>query len=198
MQRRLYKSKPCSKMIINVISLKRRPDRRLSLVNHLEAMRCTYRFWDGHDDRSLLGFVNISNSHKKVVSEAKNKKWDRVLIAEDDLRFSHPDSLKIFESQMPQDFDMFFGMIYTGNIQDGRITYGFSGLQFYCVSKKFYDTFLSAPSNKHLDIWLGERCNDYDFYCCDPFICYGESGYSDNFKRQWVFEETKLPRNLYR
>lgn len=161
-------------------------------------MECQYRFWSGCDDRKQLGFVNINKSHKKIVAEAKSRNLKSIVIAEDDLRFSHKDSLKLFGYYLPEDYDMYFGMIYTGVIQDTRIVHGFSGLQFYCINERFYDIFLSAPDNKHLDIWLGQKCHEYKFYCCDPFICYGKSGYSDNFKRQWVFDENKLPRKLYR
>lgn len=185
-------------MLINVISLKRRPDRRLSLVRHLEDMQCMYRFWDGEDDRTKMGFINISVSHKRIVNDARHRNLEMVLIAEDDLRFSHPNSLEYFVDKMPRYFDIYFGMIYTGVIQDGRITHGFSGLQFYCIHQRFYETFLSAPANKHLDIWLGGRCHEFNYQVCDPFICGACDGYSDNFKRNWVFNEKKLPRNLYK
>jgi hypothetical protein len=71
-------------------------------------------------------------------------------------------------------------------------------MQFYSIHNRFYDTFLSAPEKKHLDVWLGQECLKYNFYVCDPFICYGQSSFSDNFNRQWVFDEKKLPRNLLR
>lgn len=172
-----------------------RQNRRLSLAKHLEDMGCLYRFWDGVYEKQMP-YKNISDSHKKIVRDAKERKLRCVLIAEDDLRFSSPDSLNFFFKSIPDEFDLFFGMIYTGTIQDGRITSGFSGLQFYMIHENFYDTFLSAPPNKHLDMWLGENCHKYQFHCCDPFVCYGESGYSDNFKKQWVFKEETLPRKL--
>lgn len=183
-------------MIINIINIARRPDRKLSVISHLESMGCQYRFWEGYDDRKIMPFENISASHKMIVRDAKNNELESVLIAEDDFRFSSKRSLEFFLENIPEDYDLYMGCIYTGTIQDRRITHGFSGLQFYCIHQKFYDTFLSAPPKKHLDTWLGTQCHLYNFFCCDPFIAYGESGYSDNFKKQWVFEENKLPRNL--
>lgn len=182
--------------IINIISLNRRPDRKLMLIKHLDQMGCLYRFWEGYDDRSIMPFENISASHKSIVRDAKNMNLECVLIGEDDLRFSSKDSLNFFFQNTPDSFDLFFGMIYTGTIQDRRIVHGFSGLQFYLVHKKFYDTFLSAPPKKHLDVWLGQSCHLYEYYVCDPFICGAISSYSDNFKKQWVFDENKLPRKL--
>lgn len=185
-------------MIINVINLSHRNDRRISLVEHLTEMGCLYRFWEGFKDRDKLPYTNISNSHKQIVKDAKARKLPFVIIAEDDLRFSCDRSLSYFFSQIPSEYDLFFGCIFTGVIQDGRITSGFSGLQFYIIHEKFYNTFLSAPPTKHLDMWLGERCHEHQYYCVDPFVCYGESGYSDNFKRQWMFKEENLPRKLLR
>ena len=185
-------------MLINVINLQRRPDRKLSIIQHFDKLNLLYKFWDGYDDRSILGFKNVPQSHKSVVRDAKNKNLELVAIAEDDTRFSHQNSMDVFLKKAPKDFDLYFGMIYSGNIQDDRITHGFSGMQFYVIHSRFYDTFLSADPNKHIDTWLGERCHEYQYYVCDPFICYGESGYSDNFKKQWVLEEEKLPRNIYR
>lgn len=185
-------------MIINVINLKHRDKRRTSLMTHLEEMGCLYRFWEGVYNPSEMGFKNVSDSHKKIVADAKKRNLSYVLIAEDDLRFSSPKSLDYFCSQIPDSFDIYFGMVYTGVIQDGRITHGFSGLQFYLIHQKFFDVFLSAPPNKHIDMFLSEMCYKYEFRCVDPFICYGESGYSDNFKKQWVFKEDRLPRKLLR
>jgi len=182
-------------MIINVINLLKREKRKFSLIRHLDEMNCLHKFWAGVED-DPLPFVNISRSHKQIIRDAKLHNYDYVFIAEDDLRFSSKRSLDYFLQNMPDSFDLYFGMIYTGNIEDGRIVHGFSGMQFYCASKKFYDTFLSIPENKHIDVWLGQHCHEYELYCCDPFICYGESGYSDNFRRQWTFDEKSLPRNL--
>lgn len=183
-------------MIINVINLVRRPQRKLSLINHLDEMGCTYRFWDGYDDRKIMGFENIVLSHQQIVRDAKSRGLQSVLIAEDDLRFSSKNSMKVFLESIPEDFDLFFGVVYTGTIQDKRIVHGFSGMQFYLVSEKFYDVFLSAPNKKHLDVWLGQSCHLYNYFCCDPFIAFAESNYSDNFKRNWIFDEKKLPRKL--
>lgn len=183
-------------VLINIVNLKRRPDRKISLIHHLEEMGVMYRFWEGYDDRKVMPFENISLSHKAIVRDAKNRNLDCVLIAEDDLRFSSKKSLEVFVKNVPESYDLYFGMVYTATIQDKRIVHGFSGLQFYSISRKFYDVFLSAPDKKHLDVWLGQQCHLYNYFCCDPFICFGESGYSNNFQREWVFQESKLPRKL--
>lgn len=183
-------------MTLNIINLVKRPDRKSSLIDHLYDMKCNYQFWEGVYNPEVMAFKNIRDSHQMIVRDAKERKLKYVLIAEDDFRFSSENSLKYFIENIPETYDLYFGMVYTGTIQDRRITHGFSGLQFYMVHESFYDIFLSAPNNRHLDMWLGSQCYKYLFYCSDPFICYGESGYSDNFKKQWVFDEKKLPRNL--
>lgn len=143
-----------------------------------------------------MGFENVSASHKMIVRDAKNRGLECVLIAEDDLRFSSKRSLEVFAKNIPQSYHLYFGMIFSGTIQDKRIVHGFSGLQFYAIHHSFYDVFLSINPKKHLDSCLGEMCHLYNYYCTDPFICGAESGYSDNFKKQWVFDENKLPRQL--
>lgn len=182
--------------LINVLSLKRRHDRRQSLSTHLDALDCLYKFWDAPDDRSIPPYVNISRGHKQIVADAQENGYKSVLIAEDDLRFSSTNSMSYFLQNTPESYDLYFGMLYTATIQDGRVTNGFSGLQFYSIHQKFYQTFLSADERKHCDQWLGEQCYKYEYYCCTPFVAYGASGWSDNFNRQWVFNESKLPRNL--
>lgn len=182
--------------LINILSLKRRQDRRESLIRHLKDFDCLYKFWDAPDDRLIMPFINICRGHKMIVEDARDNGYEFVIIAEDDMRFSSKNSLNYFLETMPESFDMWFGCIFTGTIQDRRITHGFSGLQFYAVSRRFYDILLSADEKKHIDMWLSEQCYKYEFYVSDPFICYGESGHSDNFNRQWVFNESKLPRNL--
>lgn len=183
-------------MTINIINLKHRNKRKMDLIDHLYDMRVNYKFWEGVFSPESMPFISISQSHRMIVKDAKEKCLDRVLIAEDDLRFSSQQSMKYFIDNMPQSFDLYFGMVYSGVIQDRRLTHGFSGMQFYLIHSRFYDRFLQAPDNKHIDIWLGEQCYKYEFIVSDPFICYGESGHSDNFNRQWVFNESKLPRNL--
>jgi hypothetical protein len=185
-------------MNINVINIERRKDRKDSLIDHLYDMKCNYTFWEGVDDRTVMAYKNISASHKMIVRDAKEKGLDFVLIAEDDFRFSSPESFNYFIKNIPPVFHLYFGMVYSATIQYDRITNGFSGLTFYLIHSSFFDVFLSAPDNRHLDMWLGEYCYKYDYYCCDPFVISAESGYSDNFKRQWVFNEDKLPRNLLR
>ena len=184
-------------MIINIINLHFRENRRYSLAKHLEEMGCLYRFWPGVYEKQMP-FKNVADAHKNIVRNAKERKLPFVLIAEDDLRFSSPNSLNYFIQSIPDSFDLFFGVIYTGIIQDGRITSGFSGMQLYLIHEKFYNTFLSCPPTKHIDQWLSESCYKYEFYTCDPFVCHGISGYSDNFKRNWIFKEETLPRKLLR
>jgi len=183
-------------MLINVISLKRRNDRRLSLIEHLEGMNCLYRFWDGMDDRKVMPFININASHRMVVQDAKDRGLECVLIAEDDLRFSSKKSLEVFINSVPESYHLFFGVIYSGTIQDKRIVHGFSGMQLYLIHHTFFDVFLSVNPKKHIDSFLGESCHLYNYHVCDPFICAAASGYSNNFLRQWTFDEKKLPRQL--
>lgn len=185
-------------MVLNIINLRHREQRKATLIAHLDDMGIDYKFWDAVYNPETLAYKSITKSHKMIVRDAKEKGLKSVLIGEDDLRFSCSRSFKYFIDNIPEKFHLYLGMIYSGTIQDSRITNGFAGLQLYIIHESFFDIFLSSPESKHLDMFLGENCYKYEYYCCDPFVCYGESGYSDNFKRNWVFKEEKLPRKLLR
>lgn len=58
----------------------------------------------------LKGELGIIESHKKVIQDAKNRGFNKILILEDDVEF-HPNFKDLFDNiqpQIPQDFEMLY------------------------------------------------------------------------------------------
>lgn len=168
-----------------------------SYMEEMAMQGARYMVWDGIVDKPV--FKGISQSHKAVVKYAKENKFESVCIMEDDCKFSHPDSLKYFKENMPKDFDLFFGLIYQGEIgEDNRVLNGFSGgLTCYVVKKSFYDTFLQVKSSWHLDNVLGEIAHKHKFYVCNPPICKQMNGYSLHHEKEMKYDQYLEGRELF-
>lgn len=160
-------------------------------------MGVAFKFWPGVEGEHIYPYVNVMRAHKNVVRFAKDNDLEKVIVGEDDIRFSAKGAWEYYLSSMPDDFDVYLGMIYCGNIPDNRVTTNFAGLQLYTVHKRHYDFFLDAPETMHLDMYLGEWAYKHDYFVCDPFVCYGEPGYSDNTKQMWNHAHCNLPNKLY-
>ena len=121
----------------------------------------------------------IHEGHRKIVQLAKDNEQDFCIICEDDIKFTCANSWKYFLSQIPESFDLFFGLIYQGEIKDNRVLNGFSGgMTLYVVHSRFYDTFLSQPIDTHIDRQLGNLCYLYDFKVIPQYCVIQRGGYS--------------------
>lgn len=174
--------------VINVINIATRQDRLLSVCNEMRIQQAPFRIWDGVTDK-LTTAQNINSAHKQIVRWAKENDLNRVVIAEDDILFSHPESYQYFLSNMPGEFDLFMGMIYAGEIQEGKIVNGFSGMTIYCCHKDFYDFFLSMDDSLHIDRALGRFAFEMQYYVCNPFIAKQSGSYSDNMRKSMDYSE---------
>lgn len=171
--------------------------RRQLYLEEMAEQRAKFVVHDGVIDKPT--FKGISKAHKKVVQYAKDNKLPMIVIMEDDCKFTSPNSYKYFLEKLPEDFDMFFGVIYHGDIGDEhRLMNGFSGgLTLYAVHERFYDAYLNVRDNFHLDNCLGELAVNHKFYVCDPFVCYQVGGYSYNHRKVLYYDEYLKGRKLY-
>lgn len=135
----------------------------------------------------------INKAHKNCVRYAKDHKLDEIIIAEDDVRFTHPDSFQYFLKNKPQSFDLYLSGIYLGDIVDGKVK-SFSGLHLYIVHSKFYDKFLSVPTDEHIDRALGGLG---DFHVCYPFAAIQYNGYSQNAMCDMNYDSLLQGRELF-
>lgn len=164
-------------MIVNVINCVHRTDRLQHFLQQAEEQQFGYKIWGGIIDNNIP-CVGISKSYKRIIQSAKENNDPCCIIAEDDICYSAPNAHDYFISQIPDNYDLFMGSVYTGTITEEGIVGNFSGFTLTIVHSRFYDTFLSTPENNHIDRQMFLHKGVYKV--CDPFVCYQLDGYSDN------------------
>jgi hypothetical protein len=177
--------------IINTINLFSREDRLLGFCNEAKAQGFGFKLWEGVQG-NLTPAQNINESHRRIIQDAKDNGYEKCFVCEDDCRFSSPSAWKYYLSQMPDSWDLYFSMLYSGEIKDNRIINGFSGMTLYCCHSRFYDFFLSMPPHVHCDRWLGMAAHEKEYYVCNPFVARQCGGMSNNMNQVMnysVFEE---------
>jgi len=167
-------------LIVNCINLEHRDLRKQQAERQAKEQGFYIRFWEGiierHDRKK-----GICMAHKQIVKDAKECGYPMTVIAEDDLLFFAPFAWDYFLSQIPDDFDLFMSMIYTGSIDsENRITSVFSGMTMYCIHQRFYNFFLELPDSCHIDREVSSYADQFKFLVCNPFVCEQDGSRSDN------------------
>ena len=88
--------------------------------------------------------------------------------------------IRFFLYKKPRDYDIYLASTYYGTLKENNTIEEFSGLTFYFVHSRFYNTFLSMPEDKHLDRALRKKGK---FIVCNPFTVIQYNGFSDNKKQ---------------
>jgi len=184
-------------MVINCINLSSREDRLLSVSKQAKQQKFAIKFWEGIQEKNVMPFKSVSKAHKQIVKDAKDNNYESVTICEDDIKFSCPNAFDYYISKMPEQYDLFLGMVYSAEINEGRIMNGFSGLTLYTVHNRFYDEFLAANPNDHLDRYLGNTAYKNKYYVCEPFVCYQSGGMSDNLRIKMDYKVYHEKMNFY-
>jgi hypothetical protein len=166
-------------VIINIISLPKREDRRVAIIKQMEMEKCTYQFFDGVQGAAAK--TNISQAHKNVVRYAKEQGLSEIAIAEDDLVWTGTGAWKYFLENKPNDFDVYVGSYYSGSHDENFVVTGLRGLTLYIVHERYYDTFLSLPENTHIDGAIDR--SGAKIIVSPLFVCMQQSGWSDQRKR---------------
>lgn len=162
-------------MKCHIIHDSARQDRWGVLLNEIREQGLDYQIWEA-DKSTKKPHANIHRSHKNIVKWARDNGLPEVCILEDDIKFCDKGAFEYFLSKKPEDFDLYLGGVYSGEVRDG-IVKDFSALHLYIINERFYNVFLQAPENNHLD-----RCMAYKgkFVVCEPFAAIQHGGYSDN------------------
>lgn len=181
---------------LNILHLERRKDRMDSLLKQLSEQEIS--FFSIHEaiDQKVNTKQAITIGHKRIIQEAKNNNKPNCIIAEDDLVFTAKGAWNYFLSQIPEDYDLFCGVIYAGTVnEENRILNGMSATQtLYSVHERFYDFFLSQPDDVHIDRNFGNYAFDKKYYVCNPMCVKQSGGFSDNMRKEMrytVYEENK-------
>ncbi len=181
-------------MITNIIHLPHRKDRMKSLLNQLELQHITnYTIWNGVINPQNIA-KGISQSHKRIIRYAKENQLSEVLIAEDDLKFTAKGAFNFFIKNKPADFDLYLASIYFGEIRKDNTVEDFSGLTFYIVNERYYDTFLSIPEHDNIDRLFKFTGK---FIVCNPFTVVQQNGFSDNVNMNCNYDSFLSGRKLF-
>ena len=158
-------------LIANCLHLEHRTDREQSILQQALQQGMYLRFWEGIVNRHNRK-EGICRGHKQIIRDAKENGYKYCVVIEDDALFFGAGAWDYFLESMPDDFDIYFSMIYVGEITNNRITSLFSGMTCYIVAERFYDFFLNGiPDDCHLDRELGKHSAQFKFMVCDKFIC---------------------------
>lgn len=180
-------------MIVNCIHLNERVDRHEHFIDEVKNQeKCEAFLWSGVSAFEVKR--NISMAHKFIIQSAKEN-LEMVAICEDDIEFTSKQSYKYFIDNIPDDFDLYFGGLSGGFIDEADNTVSnFSGLFLYIVHERFYDIFLDADESKNLDRALGthkameeieKKLGRKPIYkVCNPLVAKTINSYSDNHKTE--------------
>lgn len=179
-------------MIINVLHLPHRTDRLIHLTEQMQSQRANFVLHDGI--QNIKPHVGISAAHRQIIRIAQAKKEPMCCVCEDDIEFSDPNAYKYFIEHLPDNFSMYMGCIYHGEIRPDNTVRDFSSLTLYIVHEKFYDTFLSVPGDIHLDRGLRGLGK---FVVCNPFVCKQIDGYSDNARKMTDYNRQHMGQRKF-
>lgn len=176
-------------LALHCLHLTRREDREISILKEAQSQGVYLKFCEGLEI-STNRKMGITQSFKKIVQNAKDCGMKMVAICEDDLKWFKSEDGNLawdyYLDNMPDLFDLYFGMFYVGTERDNRIISVFSGMTLFTVHENFYDFFLSIPDDCHIDRQLGLTANIHKYMVCPKFVCYQLGGKSDN--NQMVIE----------
>jgi hypothetical protein len=182
-------------MEINIIHLPHRLDRMVLLTEELANQRIeNFKIWRGFYDE-IVPAKGISRSHKQIVRYAQKNKFEEILIAEDDFKFTDKGAFQYFLDKKPEDFDLYLASVYFGNINSNNTIEDFCGLTFYIISARFYNTFLNIPEYDNLDRLLSKLGK---YIVCNPFTVIQHNGYSDNQKSCCNYDALLSNRLLFK
>lgn len=176
-------------MRLNIIN--GRAERYHHCLEQVKSQGINAVFWEGVCVPSIKQSINLA--HKEIVRYAQIAEWEYVQIAEDDIEFTKPYSCDYYMSKMPEDFDIYLGMVYLGDIDERGVVKEFTGLTLYTVHRRFYETFLSTPDDDHLDRLLGGLGV---YKVCQPFVCKQLNGFSSNTGKMENYDELLKSREF--
>lgn len=133
----------------------------------------------------------INKSHKMIVEDAKEKGLSEVCICEDDLFFPAQDGWQYFLRNKPLEYDIYVAATYILPVELKKLC----GFHLYCVSSKFYDTFLSTPNNVHIDTYFDTIPGDY--HICYPYAALQRPGFSSNNKAYTNYNAILKDEHVY-
>ncbi len=167
-----------------IINLAHREDRRIHILKEITKMPLEECYL-------IEGIVDGTNtcfqSQRKCIEIAKEKKWEHVLVLEDDCIFEENLTkvlIPAWEQVKRKEWKMFFlgANLQSSAAKEGENLLKLSGAfaaHAYIVHNSFYDTILSLPFDREMDIHYKELMKNHQIYLCNPMVAYQLPSYSD-------------------
>jgi glycosyl transferase family 25 len=133
------------------------------------------------------GAKGCSQSHLKCIRLAKDNQLPYVLILEDDAIFTE-NCLETLEQALAEIEQIDWSMLYLGanlNSPAYRVSEGLLKLtgawctHAYIVHSNFYDTILSLPHGREIDVCYTELMQHSNVYMVNPIVSYQLPSHSD-------------------
>lgn len=172
--------------IVNTINLHHREDRLLSISKQAKEQGFALRIWEGV--QGDITFKNINAAYRKIIKDAVTNGYPYTIIAEDDCLFSCPGAFQYYMDKRPKQFDIWLGMIYSGEVRNGRLLNGYSGNTLITIAQDFYYYWLSMPDDVHPDRWIGQHAYERRYFVCNPYVAKQANGYSDNKREKCNYD----------
>lgn len=155
-------------MKLHILHDSRSFERYSPLIEEMHRQGIDYQLWDIVEcQASVIKSINLS--HKRIVQYAKDNKLPEICIGEDDVYFPSPKGWMYFIMNKPKEFDLYLSSTFAPK-GSGLVC----GLHCYVISEKFYDKFLAAPENEHIDTAMDSLGGDYKF--CYPYAALQREG----------------------
>lgn len=186
-------------LTINIIFDNRHSEDYERLLNEFESqtVRPEYKFWPCIINKESV-VSSINASHKMIVNWAKDNGIKEVVIAEQDLHFTHPKAWQYFLENKPVDYDIYLACSYVKDLDKltGGLKFLICGFHLYIINEKYYDKFLSVNDNEHIDTAVGNMKDNFVF--CYPFPALQRSGYSANNMADVNYNITLQEEDIYK
>ena len=185
---------------INIILDDRSPDDYGRLLGEFITQGITkYKFWAAVIDRKTV-VESINASFKNIVARAKGQGYKKVIIAEQDLFFTHPKAWEYFLKNEPKEYDVYIAGSY---LNDSRYIWEaplvkvneWVGNQLIIIHERYYDTFLALDNEAHIDTVQKDKG---DFYVCYPFIGLQRAGFSRNNLAICDYNQSLRKEDIYK
>jgi len=164
--------------VIAILTDDRYEDRLPKLREELERQGITeYKLFrpilDGA--KSIMHSINIS--HKNIIQYAKDNLFESITVFEDDIMFPAKDGFSRYITETPESYDIYLGGYYNFDLKPGNVVTRFTATHCYTVHSRFYDKFLSASEDLHIDSALDGLGT---YVACYPMVAIQRIGYSAN------------------
>jgi hypothetical protein len=145
-----------------------------------------WRNFNKTDQRYVLGSLGARDSHLKIIIIAKERRYKRILILEDDITFvTNPNRINI-----NQEWDM----LYLGGMIEPHFRNQIVGAYAYALSERIYDDILNMaiPSGMEIDNFYAKilqhmsvntgRYGQYNVNKVEPFPVRVDFNYGSNIR----------------